>query len=124
MSKVDWYASRTVTINGLRVNITLNLNPEPAQWSFFLNKGSAHPIHVDGVENPLIMTAPVDTAKRRQVHEWLRSFTTVMDLPHWTMYRDVLIQVIELQHEEDQLRKSHEENEEFFAKRRAEHPPQ
>lgn len=107
--------SSRVQAHGFIVDITLNLAREP-EWAFHLNQGTANPIRVTGIENPLIFSAPIGSIEKRQIHEWLKSFN-VAGLPHWTLYRDIVIKIAELKHEEIQLRKGHDEIEKFMAER-------
>lgn len=114
--KVDARIARRVTVDQFSVDITSNLNTTPTKWSFFLSRGgSAHPVKAEGVENPLVLSAPVNANKKSQIHEWLKSFN-VNGMPHWTLYRDILQQISALRTEEKLLRKSHKEVQKIMAR--------
>lgn len=117
MPKVNARIAQRVTVDQFSVDITLHLYSTPAKWSFFLSRGgSAHPVQAEGAENPLVLSAPIGADKKRNIHEWLKSFN-VDSLPHWTLYRDILFQITALQSEEKQLRKNHHDVKKFMAKR-------
>lgn len=124
MSKAHANIVHTISDGKLNVMITLDLYSVPARWSFHLNRGSSGLINVDGVENPLNISAPIDADQKRQIHEWLKSFKRT-DLPHWTFYRGILIKIAEMKKEEIQLSENHEEVENFMkTKNPGQDPPQ
>ena len=124
MSKVDYRLSRSVFVNGFNVSIGLNLNPVPAQWDFLLSQGgTAYTVRVEGIENPLTIPAPIESSEKRQIHEWLRSFK-IKDLPHWTLYRDILVKIVELKQQEIQSRENHEEVKKIMVQAKSNSNPQ
>lgn len=120
MSKVDAIMSRRVASDGFIIDITLEFPTEVARLSFHLNQGTPNPIRVTNVENPLSIPTPINPDQKRQIHEWLKSFN-INGLPHWTLYRDILVQIGELEIEEDILRRNHEEIEAYMT---SQQPPQ
>ncbi len=117
--KVDVMMGREVKVDGYIVSIGLNLNPVPAQWQFQLLTSGRQWLQRLEDNGVLVLSAPIDPDKKRQIHEWLKSFPEDK-LPHWTLYRDVLSTITELQEEETKAREGHELVKQIMAKKKAE----
>ena len=124
--KVDVRMGREVLVDEYIVSIGINLNPVPAQWQFQLltNDPMRGRLWLQRLEDNgvLVLDAPINPDKKRQIHEWLKSFPEDK-LPHWTLYRDVLTKITELQEEETKAREGHEFVKNLMAKKNAEQEP-
>ncbi len=72
----------------------------------------------------LVLKAPIDADKKRQIRDWLISFKVKLEnLPRWTLLRDIIMMIAELKKEEMEAREGHELVKQIMAKKKAEQEP-
>lgn len=110
---IDVRMGRETQVGPYAVSIGLNLNPDPAQWTFqlLLDNPQRGRQWIQGVKDNgiLVLDAPIDPGKKEQIEFWIvRLAPMEPKLPPWTLYQAVLEKVRELEQEEQKSREGHE----------------
>jgi hypothetical protein len=117
--KVDVLMAREVSAKGWTVVIQLNLNPEPARWTFQMlyqdpQRGQVMPNTIDGQPGIFGLDAPLDADKEdgpdSRTRLWIAKFGSPDRpvLPLDTLHMGVVKMIRELQEEEKKAREGHE----------------